>query len=149
MDRSPSSGQSGKRPTGTTSTSAAATAGRSSPAGATTSRPSAKPSAGTATRCPTCGRKYKRSTQANARYWLLLHLLSERLPVQGKTFSAETWHEYAKQRWIGCDDITLPNGKVVARGRSSAELDTAAFNDYMTQVEAWANEKGVYMDEME
>ncbi len=100
-------------------------------------------------RCPACGRKFRRSNPANARYWLLLHRISERLPVQGQTFSAEQWHQYAKSKWIGCDDMKLPNGKVIPMPKSSADLDTAAFNDYMTAVETWANEHGVYMDDME
>ena len=134
---------------GTSSTNAGATAGRRLRAGETTSSGSVKPRADAATRCPKCGRKYRRSNPANARYWLLLHLLSERLPVQGKTFSAESWHAYAKQHWLGCDDLLLPNGKIIPQPRSSAALDTAAFNDFMSQVEAFANEHGVFLDSLD
>lgn len=69
--------------------------------------------------------------------------------MQGKTFSPETWHEWAKSKWIGRDDVTLPSGKVIPMIRSSAELDVAAFADYMTAVESWAAEHGVYLDGME
>lgn len=68
---------------------------------------------------------------------------------QGRTFSADQWHVYAKSRWIGCEDVTLPNGKTLAIPKSSAALDTAEFADYMTAVEAWAAEHGVYLDSYE
>lgn len=101
------------------------------------------------TRCPACGRKFRRSNPANARYWLLLHEISERLPVQGQTYSAEQWHEYCKSKWIGCDDMTLPNGKVIPRPKSSADLDSAAFSEYVTKVEAWAAEHDVWLADVE
>jgi rRNA maturation protein Nop10 len=99
-------------------------------------------------RCKACGRKFRRSNPANARLWLLYHTLSEKLPVKGQTFSAETWHAYFKTRYLGADDVTLPSGKVLTIPKSTANLDTAEFNDYQTQVEAWANEHDVYLDEM-
>ncbi len=100
-------------------------------------------------RCPSCGRKYRRSNPQNARYWLLLFRISERLPVQGQTYSAEQFHLYFKSRFIGCDDVKLPNGKVITIPKSSADLDVAEFNEYMEKVEAWAAEHNVYLDEME
>ena len=100
-------------------------------------------------RCPACGRKRTRGNPANARYWALLHRIAERLRPQGQTFSADQWHIYAKSRWIGCDDVVLPNGKVIPIPRSSARLDVAEFGTYMEQVEAWAAAHDVYLDGME
>lgn len=134
--------------TGTSSGNAAATAGHSSTSQATTSKPSAKPSAGRATRCPGCGRKHKRTHQANARYWLLLHTIAEKVKPNGEAFSAEAFHTYFKSRYLGCDDMKLPNGKTLPIPHSSADLDTAEFNTYMEQVEAWAAERDVYLDEL-
>jgi hypothetical protein len=98
-------------------------------------------------RCPTCKRVKKRSNESNRRYWLLLHVIADKLKPEGKQFSAESWHLYFKQRYLGCDDIALPNGKVIVRPRSSAELDKQEFAEYMYAVEAWANEHDVYLDE--
>ncbi len=99
-------------------------------------------------RCPSCGRKQRRSNAANARYWLLLHALAERLPVQGQLFSAESWHLWAKSKFLGAVDVKLPSGKVIIVPNSTATLDTAAFNDFMASVEAWAAEHDVYLDEI-
>lgn len=99
-------------------------------------------------RCPSCGRLETRSTQANARYWLLLHEIADGIKPGGLSYSAENWHEYFKQRFLGADEMRLPNGKVVIIHRSSADLDTAEFNEYQTRVEAWAAERDVYLQDL-
>jgi hypothetical protein len=96
-------------------------------------------------KCPSCGRQEPRSSDQNKRYWSILALLSEK-PVQGVKFSSAAWHEYFKLKYLGADDIKLPNGKVLVRGKSTADLDKAEFNDYMTQVEVWANEHNIYLE---
>ena len=98
------------------------------------------------TRCPTCGRRQTRSLPQNAAYWALLHEIADRLKPQGKAYSAEQWAEYFKQRFLGAEDIPLPNGKVVVRSRSTADLDMDEFSDYLSQVTAWAAEHGVTND---
>ena len=102
-----------------------------------------------AERCPTCHRRIRRSSQANRLYWLLLHELSDRLRPNGQHYSAEAFHAYYKSRFIGCDDVALPSGKVLTIPRSSADLDTAEFADYLTKVEADAAERGVYLADRE
>jgi hypothetical protein len=61
--------------------------------------------------------------------------------------SAETWHLWARSKWLGCDDFKLPSGKTLTIPRSTAGLDVAEFSDYMTAVEAWANEHDVYLED--
>lgn len=98
-------------------------------------------------RCPTCKRKVRRSNAANAHYWLLLHMVADKLKPNGEQYSAETWHHWAKLKWLGGDDVKLPNGKVIVVPKSSAELGKDEFHEYVFQVESWANEHGVYLDE--
>lgn len=98
-------------------------------------------------RCPVCKRLRKRSHAANARYWLLLHVIADNVRPEGKQFSAEAFHLYFKQRFLGADEIAMPNGKVFIQPKSSAELDKDEFADYMMRVEVWANERDVYLDE--
>lgn len=74
--------------------------------------------------------------------------MSERIKPRGQQYSAEQWHLYAKSRWLGADDVKLPNGKVITQPRSSSGLDVAEFNDYMTAVEAWANERGAFLEDV-
>jgi hypothetical protein len=97
--------------------------------------------------CPTCGRKKTRSSESNRRYWALLTEISDRLRPEGVQHSAKIWHIYFRQRFLGMLDITLPNGKTLSEPVSTSELDTASFNDYMTQVEVWAADHNVYLPE--
>jgi hypothetical protein len=100
-------------------------------------------------RCPTCNRRMKRSHPQNARYWLLMHTISDKLKPQNVQHSPEVWHTYFKSRFLGCNDVTMPNGKTLSLPRSSADLDVAEFADYMTQVESWAAEHDVWLADME
>lgn len=98
-------------------------------------------------RCPTCQRRYKRSTEANKRLWALYAVMSNKLHPEGKTYSPEQFHLYCRQRFLGCTDFDLPGGKVATIPNSTAELDVTEFSDFMSAVEALANEHGAYLDE--
>ena len=73
--------------------------------------------------------------------------ISANLPVKDVRFSPETWHEYFKTRFLGADDMRLPNGKVLTIPKSTSDLDRGEFAEYSTQVEAWAADHGVWLDE--
>jgi hypothetical protein len=98
-------------------------------------------------RCPTCGRRHKRSNPANARLWALYGALSSKLRPDGKTYSPEQFHLYYKTRFLGATDQLLPNGVTLVIPNSTADLDVAEFSDYMDAVEADAAERGVYLYE--
>lgn len=98
-------------------------------------------------RCPTCHRRIRRGNPANARYWALLHECAEKL-ADGQ-YSAEQMHTYYKSRFLGCDDVPMPNGKTLSIPRSSAELDAAEFSAYLDQVEADAAQRGVFLADRE
>lgn len=99
-------------------------------------------------RCPTCKRRYRRSGQQNALLWLLYHRLSEQLRPSGQTYSADSYHTYYKTKFLGCDEIKMPNGKTIQIPRSTADLDVAEFSDYFEKVQADAAERGVFLEEM-
>lgn len=81
-------------------------------------------------------KRMKRTSRQNRRYWGngVLAQVAQQAVVNGKQFSAETWHELFKRKFIGMDE--LPDGSVV--GKSSTKLTTAEFSDFCTQVEAYA-----------
>ncbi len=60
----------------------------------------------------------------------------------------ETLHVYYKLRFLGGSEHALPNGKTVLLPKSTADLDTVEFGDYMTQVEADLNERDIFLDEV-
>lgn len=101
-----------------------------------------------ADRCPTCRRRHTRSQPQNALLWLLYTKMAETLRPEGRQYSAESYHGYFKQKFLGVDEIPMPNGKTLFIPKSTANLDVAEFSDYFTKVEAEAAERGVYLDEL-
>ena len=93
-------------------------------------------------------RVYKRSTEQNRRYWAILGEISEGIPVnddrRGAVYYApKAWHLYFRQKYIGCEDTKMPNGKTVTEPISTTTLDVGEFAEYMTQIEAWAAQRGL------
>jgi hypothetical protein len=87
-------------------------------------------------------KRQTRTNQQNRRYWSrgVLAQVAEQATVNGKLYSAETWHEQFKRMFIGL--IELPSGDFV--GKSSTDLTTAEFSLFCDQVEAYAaSELGV------
>lgn len=90
----------------------------------------------------------KRTQPQNRRYWGpgVLAQVAAQAVVNGKQFSAETWHEMFKRMFIGVDE--LPNGDLI--GKSSTKLTTAEFSEFCTKVEAYAaTELGVTFYDLE
>lgn len=90
----------------------------------------------------------KRTAPQNRRYWGrgVLAQIAEQATVNGKLYSAETWHEQFKRQFIGV--IELPSGEVI--GKSSKDLSTAEFSEFCQQVEAYAaTDLGVTFYELE
>ena len=65
----------------------------------------------------------------------------------GQTYSAESFHKYYASKYLGSDDIAMPNGKTLQIPRSTSALDVAEFGEYFDAVQADANERGVWLDE--
>jgi hypothetical protein len=85
-----------------------------------------------------------RSIAQNRYYWALLNELA-RHEVQGQRFITEAWHEYFKGRFIGKEEIKLPNGQIFNRPISTTTLDVGQFAEYVTQIEAWAAGHGILL----
>ena len=74
--------------------------------------------------------------------------MADKIKPEGQQYSPETWHTWGKSKFLGCDDIKMPNGKTVTVPKSTAGLSVDEFGDYMMQIEQFANSRGVYLDEM-
>lgn len=87
-----------------------------------------------------------RSAEQNKRYWALLNEIADN-PVKGQRFATESWHEYFKGKFIGKEEVKLPNGDVFNRPISTTTLDVVQFGEYMTQIEAWAAGHGILLSD--
>lgn len=92
--------------------------------------------------------KLRRRTKAqNRRYWGrgVLAQIAEQATVSGRLYSAESWHEVFKRKFIGIEE--LPDGSFI--GKSSADLSTAEFCVFSDMVEAYAvTELGVIFTDL-
>jgi hypothetical protein len=64
-------------------------------------------------------------------------------------YSTDSWHLYFKQRFLGQDEVKLPNGKIVQIPKSTADLPVDDMSTYYTKVEQWAAERGVFLGDRE
>ena len=98
--------------------------------------------------CPTCGRMKKRSNPQNNRLHQLFTLIAANLKAADGLYHHHLWWKVQfKDRWLAYEETPRSDGTMIYRMRSTAELDVDEFNDFMTQVEAWAAENGVWLEE--
>lgn len=91
----------------------------------------------------------KRTGAQNRIYWALLNMIADQLKVKGVVYNAATWNEYLKQRYLGCNDITLPNGKVLTMPVSTTTLTKEEFAEYFEKCMAWAAEHSVVLPDQD
>jgi hypothetical protein len=82
--------------------------------------------------------KSKRSVEQNARLHAILQDIAENAWVDGKQFDMETWKEFFRRRFIGTQEIVMPDGEIVERGVSTTTLDVHAFGEFMVKIEEYA-----------
>ncbi|UOF80944.1 hypothetical protein [Caudoviricetes sp.] len=51
-----------------------------------------------------------------------------------------------KQRFLGAEEVKMPNKQTMLIPNSSADLSVEEFADYMMRVEEWSNSRDVYLD---
>lgn len=82
----------------------------------------------------------KRTTDQNARLHALLQDIAAAAWVNGRQYDMETWKEFCRQKFIGTEEIELPDGRRIERGISTTTLDVAAFSAFMDQITAYAQD---------
>lgn len=88
--------------------------------------------------------KIRRNAAQNRYYWRMLNKAADQVVLDGRRFSSDAWHEEAKGRFLGYED--LPSGQ--KRALSSRDLPMGEFAQYVTQVEAWlVGTHGVVLDD--
>lgn len=81
----------------------------------------------------------KRSTEANGYYWkFLLEQIADQAWVEGRQYSKEVWHIYMAERFAEKIEISLPDGTIHIRRKSTTEMKVGEFSDYLQKVEAYA-----------
>lgn len=83
--------------------------------------------------------KSRRTLEQNARLWALYTEISKISPdyMGGAWHSPEVWHRYCQTRFLGMESGPFGTGVP----KSTAKLKVGEFCDYMSQVEAWAQDQ--------
>lgn len=87
-----------------------------------------------------CIRPYnsKRSIEQNRRLWKIYGELADKAWVNGRRYSAETWHEYCKGYFLGFELKAMLDGSELKTPISTTTLNTAEMTDYQNRLQAWA-----------
>lgn len=56
----------------------------------------------------------------------------------GKRFDKDVWHEHFARMFGVCDEMTLPDGEIILRRKSTTQMTIGEFSDYLQQVQAHA-----------
>jgi hypothetical protein len=79
----------------------------------------------------------KRNSEQNRRYWgYILKTISDQAWVNGRQFDKDVWHEWFARKFGVCEDITLPNGEIIVRRKSTTDMTIGEFSEYMNLVES-------------
>ena len=88
----------------------------------------------------------KRSLEQNRLYWAILNDISEQV-VLGKSYEPSVWHEYLRALFLPERVMELPDGSIKMLEPSTAELNLAAFSEYVEKVIQWALQHNVKLSE--
>ena len=80
----------------------------------------------------------QRSLEQNKRMHALFQEIAESAVIDGRRFSADAIKEFARRRFIGTEEIDLPDGTRIVRGISTTTLTVSQCAEFMEQLEAWA-----------
>ena len=98
--------------------------------------------------CPACGQRKRRSLPQNARLHTIFTRIAESVKAKdGEYHSAMWWKVMLKSHFLGFVEFRKPDGAVIQVLISTADLDVEALNKFMTQVEVFAAQRGVYLDD--
>lgn len=82
--------------------------------------------------------KAKRSHEQNKRLWAIYGELADKAWVNGRRYSAETWHEYCKGYFLGFELKAMPDGTELKTPISTTRLNVAEMTEYQNNIQSWA-----------
>lgn len=80
----------------------------------------------------------KRSVEQNRKLHAILNEIAENVYVDGRRYDVEAWKEQVRRRFIGTEELDLPNGTRIERGVSTTTLNASQFSALIEQVTAWS-----------
>lgn len=79
----------------------------------------------------------RRSSRQNRLLHALLTEIAENVRPDGRQYDLDFWKEYVRRRFIGSEEMTLPDGTRIERGLSTASLSVGDFTELIDRVTHW------------
>ncbi len=86
----------------------------------------------------TADEKKRNAVQNRFYFGVVLRDIAEQSWVDGKQFSKDVWHEHLARMFGVCEDMTLPDGEIIVRRKSTTDMTVGEFSEYLNQVQAYA-----------
>ncbi|MGS0981001.1 recombination protein NinB [Burkholderia glumae] len=81
----------------------------------------------------------QRNAAQNRLYWgAILRAIAEQAWVEGRQFDKDAWHEYFARMFGVSDELTLPDGEIILRRKSTSQMSVGEFSTYLNQIQAYA-----------
>ncbi|WP_070105594.1 recombination protein NinB [Burkholderia plantarii] len=81
----------------------------------------------------------QRNAAQNRLYWgAILRAIAEQAWVEGRQFDKDAWHEYFARLYGVSDELTLPDGEIILRRKSTTQMSVGEFSTYLNQIQAYA-----------
>ena len=84
----------------------------------------------------------KRSTSANALYWVWLDAMAKHFSKGANKFTKDDMHDLMRHRFLGYEERVIGKTALQPQLKSTADLDTAGMCEYMTKIDAWCADHG-------
>lgn len=79
----------------------------------------------------------KRNAEQNKRLWGYLYKhIAEQAWVNGHQFDKDVWHEWFARKFGVLVEMTLPDGEIISKRKSTTEMTVGEFTHFMDEVEA-------------
>jgi hypothetical protein len=88
----------------------------------------------------TAEEKQRNAAQNRFYFGAVLKQVSEQAWVDGKQYDKDTWHEYFARKYGILDELTLPDGEIITRRKSTTQMSVGEFSEYLDNVQAYAGE---------
>lgn len=89
-----------------------------------------------------CNQRKHRSNEQNRYYWgCVVPIIKNTLREAGNEFSTEQVHDLLKYKFLRTDlKVNEGTGEVLERVKSSTELSTSEFMDFIASVQRWSSD---------
>lgn len=94
-------------------------------------------------RCPTCQRRYTRTTEQNSMLWPLLTIAAEKVEWHGQRLTPEDWKAMFTAALRKERVVPGINGGFVVLGQQTSRMDKQEFSELLELVLAFLAERGI------